>query len=91
MLPILHQLTSGLDIHGLLAVIRNNKTEFEECFVKSNSKLVLEDLLGITSTEFSENRSNKFEKEVDIYKYFTDFLQYCSDTFWAFPRLNSKF
>ena len=79
MLPALHHLTSGLDIHGLLAVIRNNETAFEECFVKRNRKLVVEDLLGIISTEFSENGSNKFEKEVDIYKYFIDFLEYCSD------------
>ena len=32
-LPALHQLTSGLNIHGLLAAIRNNKTAFEEYFV----------------------------------------------------------
>ena len=41
--------------------------------------MVVEDLLGIISTEFSENRSNKFEKKVDIYKYFTDFLEYYID------------
>ena len=79
MLPALHQLTSGLDIQELLAAIRNNKTAFEECFVKSNRKMVVEDLLGIIFTEFSENRSNKFEKKVDIYKYFTDFLEYYID------------
>ena len=79
MLPALHQLTSGLDIQGLLAAIRNNKTAFEECLVKSNRKMVVEDLLGIISREFSENRSNKFEKKVDIYKYFTDFLEYYID------------
>ena len=79
MLPALHQLTSHLDIHGLLAAIRNSKTAFEECFINRNRKLVVEDLLGILSTEFSEKRSNKFEKEMDIYKYFTDFLEYCSD------------
>ena len=39
----------------------------------------MEDLLGIISTEFSENGGNKLEKEADIYKYFTDFLGYCSD------------
>ena len=76
MLPALHQLTSGLDI---LAAITNNKTAFEECFLNSNWKLVVEDLLGIKSTEFSQNGSNKFEKEVGIYKYFTNFLEYCSD------------
>ena len=76
MLPTLHQLTSGLDI---LAAITNNKTAFEECFLNSNRKLVVEDLLGIKSTEFSQNGSNKFEKEVGIYKYFTNFLEYCSD------------
>ena len=76
MLPTLHQLTSGLDI---LAAITNKKTAFEECFLNSNRKLVVEDLLGIISTEFSQNGSNKFEKEVGIYKYFTNFLEYCSD------------
>ena len=79
MLPALHQLTSGLDTHELLPAIRNNKTTFEECFVNSNRKLVVEDLLGILSTEFSENGSNKFEKKVVIYKYFTGLLEYCSD------------
>ena len=48
MLPALHQLTSGLDI---LAAITNNKTAFEECFLNSNRKLVVEDLLGIKSTD----------------------------------------
>ena len=63
----------------LLPAIRNNKTAFEGCFVNGNEKLVVQDLLGIISTEFSENGSNKFEREVDIYKYFTDFLEYCGD------------
>ena len=66
MLLALHQLNSCVNIRGLLPANRNNKTAFVAWFINSDRKLVVEELLGI----------NKFEKEVDIYRYFTEILEH---------------
>ena len=76
MLLALHQLNSCLNIRGLLPANRNNKTAFVAWFINSDRKLVVEELLGIIVTNFSQNGINKFEKEVDIYRYFTEILEH---------------
>lgn len=75
-MPMLDQLISGLQSFGVLECIRNNRKELETVFVQSTVFTPTADvLLQSIETEFSETGSNKKEEEINIFKYFSDFVE----------------
>ena len=46
-------------------------------FVVGDNPLVLDDFLDLLEPHFNEKGSNKYQVEVNLYKYFTDFLESC--------------
>lgn len=83
LLPMLDQLISGLESFGLLETVRDKKSVLEPLFVAERSgcfmptaDLLLDSIDGL----FSDKGSNLKAKEVDIFKFFSDFIQDCSDT-----------
>ena len=76
-LPALHQMAEGLKWRGLLHEIRTLPNVFYNCFVVNCNELSLEVFFDLLHVEYSPEGSNKQSKEVDVYKYFCDFMEYC--------------
>ena len=75
---MLDQMIEGLRSLGMLECIRENAELLEPVFAKAiifsaNAEIFLETMLG----EFSESGSNSKESEINIYKYFSDYIQEC--------------
>lgn len=72
----LQQFSEGLDINNLLATMRANKALFKTCFVHQGEE-DFDILVELFHPDYSEKGSNRYVKEVDIFKYFHDFLETC--------------
>ena len=75
-MPMLDQMISGLQSFGVLDCLRSNKKDLEPLFVQSavfvpNAEVLLESI----EAEFSEAGSNRKDKEVDVFKFFHDFVE----------------
>ena len=81
-IPMLDQLRMGLESFCLLEEVRSSKDILEPLFVegrisfKPTGDLILDSLVA----EFSEDGTNAKTKEINIFKYFHDFIMDCSET-----------
>lgn len=67
-IPMLDQLRMGLESFCLLEEVRSSKDILEPLFLDS------------VVAEFSEDGTNAKTKEINIFKYFHDFIMDCSET-----------
>lgn len=81
-IPMLDQLRMGLESFFLLEEVQSSKDILEPLFVegrisfKPTRDLILDSLVA----EFSEDGTNAKTKEINIFKYFHDFIMHCSET-----------
>ena len=82
-IPMLDQLRMGLESFCLLEVIQSSKDILRPLFVEQGSSsfrptrdLILDNVV----TEFSEDGTNAKIKEIDIFKFFNDFMVDYSET-----------
>ena len=77
-LPMLDQFATGLSSFGVLDVMKQNRPIMEALFVAKHSNFfvpITDKFLDRIDAEFSEDGSNRKDKEVDIHKFFCDFVQ----------------
>ena len=77
-LPMLDQLITGLGSFGIIDALREDKASMEQLFVAKHSPCFVpsaDQLLDGIKADFSEDGSNRKDKEVDVHKFFCDFLQ----------------
>jgi len=81
-IPMLDQLRMGLESFGLLEALQGNKDILQPLFMEGSSifKPTRDLILDSVVAEFSEDGTNAKMKEIDIFKYFHDFLMDCSET-----------
>ena len=83
-IPMLDQLRMGLESFCLLEEVRSNKDILQPLFVegiisfKPTRDLTLDSV--VADHEFSKDGTNAKIKEMDIFKYFQDFIMDCSET-----------
>ena len=74
-MPALQQLADGININGFLSQIRDNPDQFKPCFIYSSKRLTFDDLMDLIEPNVSPKETNKYQLEIDVYKYFTDTLE----------------
>ncbi|CAB3978943.1 G2 M phase-specific E3 ubiquitin- ligase-like [Paramuricea clavata] len=77
-LPMLDQLTAGLSSFGVMDAVKENRVIMEALFVAKHSTCFVpttDQFLDGIDAAFSEDGSNRKDKEVDIHKFFCDFVQ----------------
>ena len=82
-IPMLDQLTTGLSSFGVIDAVKENRVIMEPLFVAKHSTYFVpttDQFLDDTDAAFREDGSNRKEKEVDIHKFFCDFVQDTDDT-----------
>lgn len=73
---MLDQLITGLDVNDTLKMIKQNKDAMKYVFSMSDKFVPTTDyMLEHTHGEFSEEGSNMKTREIDIFKYFTDYIE----------------
>ena len=77
-MPMLHQISSGLQEFGILDCIKKHPQLREPVFTKSsffkpNARTFIDSVVG----NFSEDVSNDKLAEIEVFKYFTDFIENC--------------
>ena len=78
-IPAIQQLKDGLNVDGLVETILKNPAKFKKFFVISSAIKLDEDaFLSLLRPIYSERGSNKYSVHINIFKYFTDFVE---DTF----------
>ena len=70
----LQQLKEGMDQIRLLESVKCYPLSYKSCFTAS-AKPNLESVIDLFSAEYSVTGSNRKEKEVNLYKCFTDMLE----------------
>ena len=73
-IPELQQLRDGINLDGFLNYIKKNPVSFQKYYL-NNQAHTYEDILSLFQAHFSDEGSNKHEKEIDIYKHFTNFIK----------------
>jgi hypothetical protein len=77
-IPMLDQIGSGLQLFGILDSIKKHPQLLEPVFTESSFfKPNADTFLGNMMGNFSEHGSNDKLLEIDVYKYFTDFIEDC--------------
>lgn len=77
--PALHQFAEGLKLFGVLQAMRDEPEIMHPIFTESNCfKWNVEDFLQNLEVKFADEGSNKFVKEVDNFKYFSDLVEQMS-------------
>ena len=76
-LPALAQLADGLDVRGLINLVKKNPIGFAEMFIKKDEDITVERFLEEVQPSFSEKGSNKFSTEESIFKLFCDYIEQC--------------
>jgi hypothetical protein len=83
LLPMLNQIMDGLRCFGTHDLVKDYPNLLEPVFVEYGCFLLKpeEFLAGVTG-KFSEVGSNNREREIDIFKYFSDYVEdiECDDT-----------
>jgi hypothetical protein len=79
-MPMLDQMVEGLRSFGVLGCIKQNAKLLKPVFTnyatfKVQAEIFLENIVG----DFSETGSNFKEVEVNIFKYFSDYVEDCED------------
>ena len=74
-LPMMDQLINGLGWFGVIDAATENKVVMEAIFVAKHSINFADQFLDNIDGDFSEDGSNHKEREIDIFKFFCDFLQ----------------
>jgi hypothetical protein len=77
-LPMLDQFTAGLSSFGVMDAVKENRVIMEALFVAKHSTCFVpttDQFLDGIDAAFSEDGSNRKDKEVDIHKFFCDFVQ----------------
>ena len=77
---MLDQLVDGLRSFGMLCCIKQNPKLMEQVFTRSatfsvHAETFLENIAG----NFSETGSNFKEVEIDIFKFFCEYIEDCED------------
>ena len=77
-MPMLHQISSGLQVFGILDSIKEHPQLLEPVFTESsffkpNADTFIDNIVG----SFREDGSNDKLIEIDVFKYFTDFIEEC--------------
>ena len=75
-MPIIDQMINGLRSFGALDCIKANTNKLEPVFVAykasfANSEVIINSIVA----DFSETGSNNKEKEIDILKFFNDYIE----------------
>jgi len=76
-LPAIYQLADGLDVRGLLKIIRDNPSYYEEYFVDHPNNLTLNRFCEEIQPQFSDTGSNKLTNEECVFKLFSDYIESC--------------
>ncbi len=79
-MPMLDQMVEGLRSFGMLGCIKLNAKLLKPVFTNSamfkvQAEIFLENIVG----NFSETGSNYKEVEINIFKYFCDYVEDCDD------------
>ena len=74
-LATLQQLADGININEFLSQICENPDQFKPCFINSSKRLKFDDLMDSIEPNFSPKGTNKYQLELDFYKYFTNTLE----------------
>lgn len=74
-IPSIQQLSEGLDVNGLIYILKKNGNQFSRFFVKKDGQLSEDSFLQLMEPLFSEPGSNKHTCEINTYKFFTDFVE----------------
>ena len=72
---MMDQLINGLGSFGVIDAATENKVVMEAIFVAKHSINFADQFLDNIDGDFSEDGSNHKEREIDIFKFFCDFLQ----------------
>ena len=73
---MMDQLISGLQLHGLLDVVRSNPQDWKPIFTPGEYfSIELNEFLDNIKVSYSELGSNDYDKELNIYKAFSDCVQ----------------
>ena len=75
-IPALQQLMDGINLNGYFNYMKKNPVSFQKYYL-NNQADTYEDILSLFQAHFSDEGSNKHEKEIGIYKLFTDFIETC--------------
>ena len=82
-IPMLDQVRMGLESFCLLEALRNSKDILQPLFVEQGSScfnptrdLILDNVVA----QFSEDGTNAKLREIDIFKFFHDFIMDCTET-----------
>mgnify|MGYP002803922089 FL=1 len=76
-MPMLHQISSGLQVLGILDSIKEHPQLLEPVFTESSFFKPNADTFIDIVGSFSEDGSNDKLIEIDVFKYFTDFIEEC--------------
>ena len=81
-IPMLDQLRMGLESFCLLEEVRSSKDILRPLFVEGgiSFKPTRDLILDSVVVEFSEDGTNSKTKEINIFKFFHDFIMDCSET-----------
>ena len=76
LLPMLNQIMDGLRCLGTLDLVKERPNVLEPVFVECGCFLLTPDeFLDVVTGQFSEIGSNNREREVDIFKFFNDYVE----------------
>ena len=80
-IPMLDQLRMGLESFCLLEALQSKKKILQPLFLEGSSffKPTRDLILDSVVAEFSEDGTNAKIKEIDIFKYFHDFIMDCNE------------
>jgi len=76
-LAALTQIANGLEVRGIIDLIRKNPKGYKDLFLLSKEDLSIERFFEELNPEFSDKGSNKFPLEETTYKHFCDFVEKC--------------
>ena len=83
-IPALQQLMDGINLDDFLNYMKKSPVSFQKYYLNNQAE-TYEDILSLFQAHFSDEGSNKREKEIDIYKLFTDSIETCFYREYIFP------
>ena len=91
-MPLPHEIMNGLQGYGLMDLIKNHPDVFESAFCPTEDfKWTYAEFSELLTPEFNEEGSSKKKMEVDVFKFFMDFVERCFEDGMCYPQNDSSF
>ncbi len=76
LIPMVDQIREGLDVHGIVEILKEDRVNWQPIFTPSDTFSIDGDtFLDNVIPMYSDAGSNKYEKEINTYKAFSDCVQ----------------